>query len=169
MDIKNSKTARLVLTGMLAAAALAVSFFERTAAGLLALPPGIKPGLSNIIVMFVCSALGLFAALATALIKSGFVFLISGAAAGFISLCGGVLSVAVMYLLIKHMKKLSFSGISVISAVSHNMGQLFAASLIAGSPLYLAWAPALLISAVIFGLITGTILNCVMPAIEKKF
>ena len=159
---------RTAFLGITAAAVLAVSFFEHTLTAALPLPPGVKPGLSNIIVMFVCFTMGLPCALITAAIKSGFVFLVSGAVSGFISLCGGILSVASMSLCKKLLKKrLSYIGISVISAVMLNMGQLAASSLTVGSALYLSYAPILLISGVFFGIVTGLILNSVMPALIK--
>lgn len=168
--MKHKRLVRLTLTAVLAAAALALSFLERTLTAGLPFPPGIKPGLSNVIVMFACSALGLPFALGIAAVKSGFAFLISGAAAGFISLAGGIFSVVMMFVLLKLNKKnrMSYAGISVLSAVTHNAGQLAAASLIAGSALYLSYAPVLLVSGIIFGLITGVILNSVMPAVIKK-
>ena len=166
MNEKHRKLTRLTLTALLAAAALAVSFLERLLTAGLPFPPGIKPGLSNIIVMFACSAVGLPCALAIALIKSGFVFLLSGAAAGFISVSGGLLSTLTMFALLKIKKSgLSFTGVSVAGAVMHNAGQLAASSAVVGSALYLSYAPVLLITGILFGLITGVILNIIMPAI----
>lgn len=168
--MKHKKLTKLTFTAMLAAAALAVSFLERTLTAFLPLPPGIKPGLSNIVVMFACAVLGLPGALGIAVIKSGFVFLVSGAAAGFISLAGGILSTAAMYLLMKiKSRHLSLTGISVCSAVMHNAGQLAASSLMVGSALYLSYAPVLLLTGTFFGFITGIILNAVMPAINKLY
>lgn len=168
--MNHKKLTKLTFTAMLAAAALAVSFLERSLTAFLPLPPGIKPGLSNIVVMFSCTAVGLPAALSIAVIKSGFVFIVSGASAGFISLTGGILSTLTMFLLSRiKTKKLGFTGISVISAVMHNAGQLIASSLIVGSALYLSYAPVLLFSGTLFGFITGVILNAVMPAINKLY
>ena len=159
---------RLTLTGICAAAALAVSFFEHILTAALPLPPGVKPGLSNIVVMFVCFSLGLPSALAVAAIKSGFICLMSGALSGFISFCGGALSVLTMRLCFRAFKnRLSYMGISILSAAAHNAGQLAASSLSVGSSLYLAYAPVLLASGIIFGSVTGIILNTVMPALLR--
>lgn len=168
--MNHKKLTKLTFTAVLAAAALAVSFLERSLTALLPLPPGIKPGLSNIVVLFACASLGLSGALGIAVIKSGFVFLVSGVTAGSISLAGGVLSTITMFLLCRiKTEKLGFTGISVTSAVMHNAGQLIASSLIVGSALYLSYAPVLLISGTLFGFITGVILNAVMPAINKLY
>lgn len=159
---------RTAFLGIFAAAALAVSFAERSLTAVLLLPPGIKPGLSNIIVMFVCFTAGLPSALLLAAIKSGFTALVSGALSGFISLCGGLLSVVAMWGCKKIGKdKLSYTGISVVSAVMHNAGQLVASSLAVGSALYLSYAPVLIISGILFGCVTGLILRSVMPALIR--
>ena len=159
---------RLTVTAMLAAAALAMSFFERLLTAGLPLPPGVKPGFSNIAVLFACAAVGLPCALFIVVIKAGFAFLTAGATAGFLSLCGGLLSVLTMFALLKlKRERLTYAGISVCSAVAHNIGQLGAASLLAGSALYLSWLPVLLVSGAVFGAVTGVILNVVMPALTN--
>lgn len=166
MNDKRRKLMRLTVSALLAAAALAMSFFERLLTAGLPLPPGVKPGFSNIAVLFACAAVGLPCALFIVIIKAGFAFLTAGATAGFLSLCGGLLSVLVMFALLKlKREKLTYAGISVCSAVAHNLGQLGAASLLAGSALYLSWLPVLLVSGVVFGTVTGVILNVVMPAL----
>lgn len=166
MNEKQHKLTKLTATALLAAVALAMSFLERLLTAGLPLPPGVKPGFGNIAVMFACAALGLPAAVFIILIKAGFTLLIFGAAAGFLSLCGGLLSVLVMFGLLRlQRKKMTFTGVSAVSAVAHNLGQLLGASLLAGSALYLSYLPVLLVSGVICGCVTGIILNAVMPAL----
>ena len=166
MNDKRRKLTSLTVSALLAAAALAMSFFERLLTAGLPLPPGVKPGFSNIAVLFACAAVGLPCALFIIIIKAGFAFLTAGATAGFLSLCGGLLSVLIMFALLKLKRgKLTYAGISVCSAVAHNIGQLCAASLLAGSALYLSWLPVLLVSGVVFGAVTGVILNVIMPAL----
>lgn len=166
--MKNKKVLTIAVTGIFAALALSFSFIEKMLLSAVPLPMGIKPGLSNIIVMFACSSLGLVPALGIAAVKAGFSALLSGTASGFISLTGGFFSVFTMYFLGKIPKeKLSYTGISVLSAVSHNIGQTVAASVIAGSGLFLSYLPVLLISGAVFGLITGTVLNIVFPYLTK--
>ncbi len=155
-------------TGVLGALMLAFSYMESTITALLPLPPGVKPGIANIVVMFACASMGFSYALPLTLMKSAFAVIVSGTTAGFISLSGGILSVAATALLIKKAYgKLSFTGISVLGAVCHNTGQTVAACIILGSPYYAAYFPVLIISAVITGAVTGTILNCVMPSLKK--
>lgn len=167
-NTKQTNIYRLTATGILAAAALAVSFAERMLIAALPLPMGIKPGFSNILVMFTCCSLGLVPALGIVAVKAGFAALLSGAVSGIISLAGGIFSVSTMYLCIRLSKtRLSYTGISVIGAVIHNLGQLAAASFIAGSNLFIAYAPVLLVSGAVFGIVTGTILTHTMPNLSK--
>lgn len=160
---------KTAFAGILSAQALAVSFIEKLITAALPLPPGIKPGLSNIVTMFAVSALGLPYGLAVVALKAAFAFLISGAVAAFLSLLGGLLSVFAMFFLLKKRgRTLSYTGISVICAVLHNMGQLTGASIIVDNPLYVSYAPLLLLSGVVFGIVTGVILKVMMPVLEKQ-
>ncbi len=163
-----TKTKRLALTGILAAAALALSFAEKFLIAALPLPMGVKPGFSNIIVMFTCGSLGLLPALAIAAVKAFFSALLSGWISGLISFCGGILSVLTMYTAIRLTKgRLSYTGISVLSSCMHNMGQLTAASAISGTFLFTGYAPVLIVSGVIFGAVTGTVMNIILPHLNR--
>lgn len=165
---KTSPAAFSAAVGVLAAIMMALSYIESTVTALLPLPPGVKPGLANIAVMFACSVMGFGTALLLTIIKAAFVMLISGATAGFISLCGGLASVLVTGLLIKTAKnKLSFTGISILGALFHNAGQTAAACAVIGSAYYIAYFPVLAVSAAVTGAVTGTVLNCVMPSLIK--
>ncbi len=165
---KTKAVHRIAVTGILAALALALSFAERMLMAAFPLPMGIKPGISNIIVMFACTSAGLAPALGICLAKAGFAALLSGGASGLISLSGGLLSVLTMYLTSRLFgKKLSYTGISVLSAVMHNMGQLLAACVLTGSLAIQGLLPALLISGAVFGFATGTIMNIIMPHLKK--
>lgn len=159
---------KTAITGILAALTLALAFIERILCAGLPLPPGVRPGLSNVAVMFSCIALGLPFAMGIILIKAGFVMLSAGFYAGVISAAGGVLSVISVCILSKAFsQKLSYMGISAVSAVLHNFGQLLAATILVGSGLYLWYAPVLLLTGILFGCVTGLLLNAVMPALLK--
>ena len=92
------KTRRIALSGLLFALAMALSFIEGTLTipGLL---PGMKLGLANIVVMYALFFMGPKQALVLDVLKALFVFLVSGFTAGFLSLCGGLLSLLVMWVL----------------------------------------------------------------------
>ena len=89
------KTRHIALSGLLFALAMALSFIE----GSLVIPgllPGMKLGLANIVVMYALFFMGIKQALVLDVLKALFVFLVSGFTAGFLSLCGGLLSLLVV-------------------------------------------------------------------------
>ena len=93
---RGSKTHEIALSGLLFALAMALSFVE----GTLVIPglmPGMKLGLANIVVMYALFFMGGKQALVLDLLKALFVFLVSGWTAGFLSLCGGLFSLLVMW------------------------------------------------------------------------
>ena len=166
---KNPPAQRIAITGILAALAVATAFLERTVCAALPLPPGVRPGLSNIVVTFACTAMGFPYALGIAAVKSAFTLLTAGVWAGILSFSGGMISVAATALLLRYVKKLSYAGVSVISATLHNVSQLLAVSLLSGSGAYWYLAPVLLLSGTGFGLLTGTALNAVITTLRKLF
>lgn len=167
--MKKNPLFRLALAAILCAQAIALSFLEGLLPPVPWLPPGAKPGLSNIITMFAAGSIGLAPALTVTLIKGGFVFATRGFTAAVMSLSGGLLSTLAMYFLLKKAGKLfGLTGISVICALCHNAGQLLAAALITGTGKIVFYAPALLIFGVLTGTATGIIFRAVMPALEKQ-
>lgn len=164
---KTPPAKRVAVTGILAALALALSFLESLLPALPFLPPGAKLGLSNIVVLFSVLTASLPQAMAIVVIKSAFTLFTAGGSAFFISLCGGLLSCLVMFLLTRlRQGTLSLVFVSVLSAISHNLGQLAAVSLLSGTSL-LAYLPALLLFGAVFGVLTGLILKIVMPVLLK--
>ena len=142
------KTHEIALSGLLFALAMALSFIEGTLV-IPGLAPGMKLGLANIVVMYALFFMGARQALYLDLLKALFVFLVSGWTAGFLSLCGGLLSLLVMWVLYY---KLPFRPtwfiLSVCGALSHNIGQLLGAGLILSSAMSLYYAPVMLVLGV---------------------
>ncbi len=161
-----NKTKRLTLLAMLFALSIVLAIVE----GLLPAPnsvPGIKLGLSNIVVMFTLINLKKSDAITIAFLKSGFVLMTRGVIAGVLSLSGGLSSVLVMWLLMVLLRgKASYMGLSVLGAVFHNLGQLAVASLILGTALWF-YFPVLLISAIISGVVTSVVLRISSPLLLK--
>lgn len=164
--MKNNNAKKVALLGMFCALAMAVSFLESLIPPIIPIP-GVKPGFSNIVTMFCLTSLGFPYALAVTLFKAAFALLTRGTTAFFMSLCGGVLSLTVMALLFKVNKKyLGYTGIGVLSAVSHNIGQLSVACIILGKTI-LSISPLLLFAGIICGLITGTLFYYTVPVLNK--
>lgn len=164
-----SLSKRIALLGILGAQALALSFLENLIPALPGLPPGAKPGFSNIVTMYAVSSMGLGEAVYITVIKAVFAGLTRGPAAFLMSIAGGLLSTLVMFGLLRlHGRPFGIAGISVAAAVAHNFGQLLAAAILLGTTTVLGYAPLLLFFAIITGLVTGTVLKTVMPALDRQ-
>ncbi|MDD6703111.1 MAG: Gx transporter family protein [Clostridiaceae bacterium] len=162
-------TRKIALTGIMCALALALSYLETLIPAYPGFPPGAKPGLSNIVTMFMAGSSGTPYAFFITIIKGLFAGVTRGFTAMLMSLSGGILSTAAACLLFRFAKnKLGYIGISIVCAVCHNIGQLAAACIISGTAsLVVGYGPLLLIFAVVTGLLTGAILKAVMPTLAK--
>ena len=147
--MRSQKARETAWTGMLFALAIALSYLESFVSPLLGLMPAIKLGLSNIVVMYALLFLRTRTALLLVVLKALFAFLTRGATAGFLSLCGGALSLAVMLVLLQ----LPVSGYIFCagSALAHNLGQLAGAAVLLSSAMALGYAPVLLAAGLIVG------------------
>ena len=160
----SDKTKRLALLGVMLSAAVALSYLEI----LVPLPtpvPGIKLGLSNTVTMYCVFFMGPASAFVIAALKSLFVLFTRGVTAGLLSAAGGALSIAAM--LLARRCGASASMTSVTGAVAHNIGQLALASLMLGSDFALWYAPVLILSGMVMGLITGAVMRLLMPALRR--
>ena len=163
-----SKARKIAVTGLLFAAALALSWLENLIPYIPGLPPGIKLGLSNIVMLFCLYCAGIPYALSLAILKALFVLLIRGMTAGALSFAGGTLSVIVMILMIyTGSRRYSAGLVSVCGACAHNMGQLVTVSVITQSPAVFYYTPILLISGIIMGIVTGYVFTKVSPSIDS--
>ncbi len=167
--LNSTKIRSIVLTGILFAIAVVLSIVENS----LQLPliaPGVKFGLSNIVVMFSLFFLGKSKAFLLALLKAMFVIITRGSVAGILSLCGGLLSIGIMTLLLIVFKdRISYLIISIAGSIFHNLGQLIAISIIYTNILLLIYLPILLISGIIAGIATSTLLKVSLTAFNKLF
>ena len=162
-----SKAKQVALSGMLFAMAMALSFIEGslTFPGLL---PGMKLGLANVVVMYALLFMGVRQALILDLLKALFVFLVSGPTAGFLSLCGGMLSLLVMWLLYDVLPvRPTWFILSVSGAFAHNIGQLLGAAAIISSSLSFYYAPVMLVLGLAMGALTALVLRALLPALDK--
>lgn len=159
---KSVNTRRIALIGMLFALAIVLSIVE----SLFPIPaplPGIRLGLSNIVVMFALFNLQKRDAFAIAVLKAVFVLTTRGTVAGILSLSGGLFSLGIMILLLILFKdKITYLMISIFGAVFHNIGQIAAASIILETLLWI-YLPILLVSAIITGFATSLLLKAISP------
>lgn len=164
------KSRYIAVMGLMLALASALQFLESMIP--IPLPLGVKAGISSIVVMVVLVKFGFASAMTIAVLKSGFVFITRGASAFFMSVSGGVLSVAVMgaVLAVSRGSK-NGTGILLMSAlggISHNLGQLAAASVFTGSILTFSYLPVLVISGIVSGIFTGTVFKLILPHLYEN-
>lgn len=164
--MRSQKARETAWTGMLFALAIALSYLESLVSPLLGLMPAIKLGLSNIVVMYALLFLRTRTALLLVVLKALFAFLTRGATAGFLSLCGGALSLAVMLVLLQ----LPVSGYIFCagSALAHNLGQLAGAAVLLSSAMALGYAPVLLAAGLIVGGISCILSRALFAALPKQ-
>ncbi len=162
---------RAAVFGLLGALAVVIAAFESALLPALPfLPPGAKPGLSNIVTTFAVSAFSLCGGVYVTLCKAAFAWLSRGSTAALMSLAGGLLSTLPLWLLLRlPRRRLSYIGVSLVAAVCHNAGQLIAAAALSGAPALLRYGKYLLLLAALTGLVTGVILNIVMPRLDAVF
>ena len=102
------------------------------------------------------------------MLKAFFVFLVSGWTAGFLSLCGGLLSLLVMWLLYYHCPlRSTWFILSVCGALAHNIGQLLGASVILSTAVSLYYAPVMLVLGLVMGMLTSITLRAMLPALGR--
>ena len=151
--------------GLFAAAAIILGYVESLIpffAGI----PGIKLGLANLAVLFILEKYTWKEAALVSVVRIlvlGFLF--GNMFSILYSLAGAALSLAVMTFM---QKKSGFTvmGISVSGGVSHNIGQLAVAALIVENLSILYYAPVLLVSGVITGLLIGFLTQEVLKRVR---
>ncbi|MBQ2960509.1 MAG: Gx transporter family protein [Oscillospiraceae bacterium] len=151
-------TQKLTRLALLASASVVLGYIEGLICALMPLPPGIKLGLANTVVLYSIYTLGIACSIMLIILKVVLTGFMSGnlAAAFLYSMGGAVLSLIAM-LLVKNLSRdqVSIVGVSVVGAVFHNVGQILVASLLLQTPGLMFYVFVLMISAVITGTLTG--------------
>jgi len=119
--------------------------------------PGVKLGLANVLVMFVCFNIGIRQALLVVILKSIFVLLTRGLLAGLLSASGGLAALIVLVLLLHFNKSMGVVGMSISAAITHNLAQFVLVCWILGSVWMIYLLPILFLSGVFMGSITAVI------------
>lgn len=117
--------------------------------------PGVKLGLTNIVVVLLLYTLGAKEAFGVSVMRiflAGFLF--GNPFSILYSLSGGILSFLVMYLL-KRTEKLKVITVSVAGGLMHNIGQLLMAALVVENYHVLYYLPVLLVAGFVTGFLIG--------------
>ncbi len=153
MNIK--KTSRLA---MLTALSIVIGIIESYIPIFANIVPGLKLGLSNVIIILVLYNYNFKDALSVSLIR---VFIIGLIRTGlftipfFFSLAGAILSIITMALA-KKIKIFSLIGISIIGSISHSIGQILVGLILINKSI-IYYLPYLLLFSIPTGLIVGII------------
>lgn len=160
-------TKKLTLTAILTAFALIAFVIEG------AIPPltpiyGVKLGLANVFTLFALYALGTRYGMAVMLLRIVLGNIFAGQLVSFIySLTGGLLSFLLMILLKRFFPTKQMWVLSVLCAVTHNIGQLLAAILMLQSMAIAYYLPVLILSGIIAGAFTGICAQLVLIRFSK--
>ena len=161
--MKNAKMiARLAL---LTALALILGYVE-SLLPIVPSAPGIKIGLSNLVVLYAIWQLGSWQAFVLMLLKVGLSgLLFSGPVGALYALAGGILSVIGMVLL--HRANLSVVAVSAAGGVLHNIGQTAIACALLSPAAALGYLPVLLAAGLLAGLLLGLVSQVAIRAIDR--
>ncbi|MBQ3095259.1 MAG: Gx transporter family protein [Clostridia bacterium] len=144
---------RTAFFGVMLALALVLSFVEHhlPSPGM----PGIKLGLANVVALLLLYRTGFSGALTVNVLRIVVANLLFGSAASMLyGLAGGISAVLCMALLYR-LPRLSAVGVSAAGGIVHNIAQLVCAAAVTESFAVFAYAPVLLISGTLCGVITG--------------
>lgn len=162
------KTSKIALMGMLVAVAFVLSYIESLLPINIGIP-GIKIGLSNIVVvlcLYQCSYKQTFGIAMIRILLAGLTF--GSLYTMLYSFAGGILSFVVM-LLLKKSNKFSVYGVSITGGVCHNIGQIIVAILVLQTELLLYYLPFLMLSGCIAGLAIGFIAGLLTKRLNVVF
>ena len=160
----NKKTAYL---GLFLALALICNYIESLIPFYFGIP-GVKLGLTNIVVVMMLYCIGAKEALLVSLLRivlAGFMF--GNMFSILYSLAGGILSFLIMYLL-KRYTGLHVISISAAGGISHNIGQLFVAALVVENYNILYYASVLIIAGIITGIVIGIVAGYICAVILQS-
>jgi len=145
---------KIAVRGLLIAVAFVLSWVEMQIPYSFSIP-GIKLGLTNLAVLIALYSLGPIDAFVINILR---IFLVSftfgNMSALMYSLAGGMLSFLVMYLL-KRFTKVSMKFVSILGAISHNVGQVIVAILVLENVRIAWYLPYLWISGIVAGVLIG--------------
>lgn len=149
-------TRKIATYGMMVALALIMSYIEAQIPAFVAVP-GMKLGLTNIVVVVALYLIGPKSAMFINVIRIILVSLLFGNTMSFaFSIAGGMISTVVM-LLLKKIDRFGVIGVSAAGGISHNIGQILVAMVLLHTSAIAWYLPILWISGIVSGIVIGVI------------
>lgn len=159
-------------TALFAAFSAIISVAESIFVPMPAALPGVKLGLCNIAVTGALYILDEKSALCTLLIRTLISLLFGANPVSFaMSLCGGLLSFVSLLLTrgLYNRGRISFVGVSAVSAVFHSAGQTLAGACLLSGSAFFASFPLFAAASCAAGDISGAVMNIVIPRLKRSF
>ncbi len=161
------KTRRLTLLAMLSALSLIIFVIELRLPSLIPIP-GVKPGLSNIVVLVALFAYDRKSAAAVLFVKTVLGAVFAGSMLRFLYSCAGSLCCfAAAAALRGAVRDRQIWFLSALSACAHNFGQLLVARFVLGTAQVWWYSPILVLSGVVTGVFTGLCAGFSLPLLRK--
>ena len=133
----------------------------------LAMVPGVKIGLANIVTVFLLYTLGIRAAGAVSLIRVLLSALLFGNVQSLIFALSGALLSFVVMIVAKHLLPFGTVGVSVLGAIAHNAGQIIAAVIVMQTVGVAYYFIPLVISGTLGGVLVGIVAAVITARLEK--
>lgn len=167
------KTRKMTFLGLMVGYSLVLYIIEGFIPNpLVALFPGAKLGLSNIITLISLIILGLKDTLIIITVRVILSSIFAGPLSYLLfSIGGAYVSLIFMYLVSK-MRGFSTIGISIAGAIGHNIGQLVVASMIVENINMVGYLPFMLITSLLTGMFVGMVSKYAIPKLDifyKRF
>lgn len=150
------KTKTITHLGLLVALAFIFSYIETLIPINLGIP-GAKIGLANLVIivaLYIIGARNAFILSVVRIVLVGFTF--GNLSSMVYSLAGGMLSFLVM-VAAKKTNKLSMTGVSVLGAVFHNVGQIIVAIFVVRTMEIIYYLPLLMLFGIVAGILIGVL------------
>jgi heptaprenyl diphosphate synthase len=159
---------RVVMISMFAAVAVVLGIIESLIPITISIP-GAKLGLGNILVITCLIFFNGKDAWILIILKTILTSFILGTFSTFIfSFFGAALSFLVMYAMLRlGRNQFSLIGVSVVGGITHNIGQLLAASLVLGTTGIFYYLPVLLIAGIVTGIFVGMATRYLVSSLRR--
>ena len=161
------KASKLSLLSLSVSLAMILSFVESQIPSFVAIP-GVKMGLANIAVVFALYKMGWKHA---AVISGVRVFLVGLLFGNGVSLLYSAAGAVVSFLCMAALKKtglFSYTAVSVAGGVMHNMGQIAMACILMSTNILKYYAPFLVLSGTLAGIVIGLLSAVLIKRIDVK-
>lgn len=160
------KTSKVALCGCLLGFALILGYIEFLFPFHFGVP-GIKLGLANLAVLLCLYLFGCPTALLICVLRILLSAVLFGNSFSFLySLAGGLLAFGTMVLM-KRLKGIGASGVSICGGVFHNIGQLFMAYFVLREGVIFFYIPILILAGALTGALNGIIISLVLKRMHR--